>query len=402
MRPICMVWADGLRRRRQSIPGTPHPANPAPESNSGLPQPTVLCGGYFALGRLRKPCCVLCGCSLPEDGIHPRYPTPVPRDHYVPQFYLSYFATVQQQGPAGFWVYDKDSGEPRFQTPINTTVERDLYSIPRPEGEPDRQIEAFLADLEGRTKPVLDRWQEPRARPDAEGMGVVGLFLAMAHVRVPRQIRAAQEFDEATLLEETRLLLEDEQQMKALLESHRRDTGEDLGSLEDLREWLQMVGDRFRLRVNPKVALGSSLAQVDAITPYLRSLNWCLCRASSDEPFVTSDSPVCVFAPMGGGQAVFGAGFARPRVQITFPISPSVCLLLDRQHSVGRMAVGSARTRELNWKTAWNAERFVIAAHKSSRVHALVDECKVTRTLPKVDAAEVRQTYRQAKRDLAE
>jgi hypothetical protein len=299
-------------------------------------------------------------------------------------------------------VYDKDSGEPRFQTPINTTVERDLYSIPRPEGEPDRQIEAFLADLEGRTKPVLDRWQEPRARPDAEGMGVVGLFLAMAHVRVPRQIRAAQEFDEATLLEETRLLLEDEQQMKALLESHRRDTGEDLGSLEDLREWLQMVGDRFRLRVNPKVALGSSLAQVDAITPYLRSLNWCLCRASSDEPFVTSDSPVCVFAPMGGGQAVFGAGFARPRVQITFPISPSVCLLLDRQHSVGRMAVGSARTRELNWKTAWNAERFVIAAHKSSRVHALVDECKVTRTLPKVDAAEVRQTYRQAKRDLAE
>ena len=49
---------------------TPHTADPAPEFNSGLPQPTDLWGSYFSLARLRKPRCLL-GRTLGQPHVAP-------------------------------------------------------------------------------------------------------------------------------------------------------------------------------------------------------------------------------------------------------------------------------------------------------------------------------------------
>ncbi len=58
-------------------------------------------------------------------------PSTPKRHHYVPQCHLDLFAKQSQNGKkAGFYVYDKDQEEPRWQTPTNTTVIGHLYTLP--------------------------------------------------------------------------------------------------------------------------------------------------------------------------------------------------------------------------------------------------------------------------------
>ena len=108
------------------------------------------------------------------------------RHHYVPQFYLRYFASDAGQKTPTFWVYDKAGGEPRQQPPVNTAVEGHFYSFETEEGRDDR-IEEALARLEAAAKPILDHWLSAGVRPEREEISEIGGFLAFMHTRVPRR-----------------------------------------------------------------------------------------------------------------------------------------------------------------------------------------------------------------------
>jgi len=77
------------------------------------------------------------------------------RNHFVPGFYLEYF-TAKDKGDV-VWVYDKEGGAPRPQKPVDTGVEKYLYTIKQKAGEKDDSLEKWFAGLDGKTKPILDR-----------------------------------------------------------------------------------------------------------------------------------------------------------------------------------------------------------------------------------------------------
>ena len=124
------------------------------------------------------------------------------RHHYVPQFYLRYFSSLSPDGV--FWVYDKDGGPPRPQTPTNTAVETHFYSVDTPEGGRDTRLEEALAKLESAAKPILDRWQINGARPTAIEISEIAEFFAFMHARVPRTHRLVKELEEAITIEALR------------------------------------------------------------------------------------------------------------------------------------------------------------------------------------------------------
>src|SRR5260221_12896442 len=79
------------------------------------------------------------------------------RNHYVPQFYLEYFCKPTATGKHGFWVYYKNRPEPVFQTPINTTVELNLYTTKGPTGEKTDAVEKMvMTPIESAVKPIFD------------------------------------------------------------------------------------------------------------------------------------------------------------------------------------------------------------------------------------------------------
>jgi hypothetical protein len=53
---------------------------------------------------------------------------------------------------------------------------------------------------------------------------------------------------------------------------------------------------------------------------------WELIRASGDEFFILSDTPVITWVRMGDGSRSFGFGFHQPNVEVYLPLAPSTCL----------------------------------------------------------------------------
>ncbi len=95
------------------------------------------------------------------------------RQHYVPQFYLEFFVS----GDGTFWVYDKEGGLPRKQTPINTAVESYFYSVDTPRGEKDNYVEDELSKVESTARPILAHWQSKGVRPEKPEILQIALFL---------------------------------------------------------------------------------------------------------------------------------------------------------------------------------------------------------------------------------
>jgi hypothetical protein len=117
----------------------------------------------------------------------------------------------------------------------------------------------------------------------------------------------------------------------------------------------------------------------------LLDMNWCLGIAPSDAFFITSDAPACPFILHEDGTATIGAGFGQRGVEVTLPLSPTVCLLIDRTHQCGRMRFSAPRVHDINRRTAQVAERFIISPHDTKRVRELVRRASGTWGAPKLD-----------------
>lgn len=314
------------------------------------------------------------------------------RHHYVPQFYLEYFAREQPgKSTPGFFVYDKEGAEPRFQTAVNTAVEGYFYSLEQPDGSRDHSVEKMLADVESATKPILDGWLTTDSRRlDREEVAQVAQFLALLHTRGPRNIDAIREMTVIFAQEQMKDLASHSAELQAMLDEMKAEEGTEW-SLDEAIEALRTVEERVRLKIVNKYPLVASLQQTDAIVRELRSMYWSFGIVTGDKFYVTGDTPVCVFLPFEGGTASFGGGFGNPRVQVTFPLSPQRCLVLS--HSPDQTPL---RLAEVNRRTAHVAERFIISPVESSQVAALLERTRSTRRLPKMDREEFGQTVREA------
>lgn len=171
------------------------------------------------------------------------------RHHYLPRFYLEYF--LLEGGATTFWVYDKEGGEPRQQTPVNTCVEGHLYSLRNATGGKDDYLEReILSRLDGRAKPILDRWQDTGGEALHDDVPVIADFAAMLHTRVPRHMSSTEEIAKAVFRSRRRYLLNHPDELAKLVDSFRRDRpGHDALSVDEFRSMLAEFDKRFKLRL---------------------------------------------------------------------------------------------------------------------------------------------------------
>jgi len=245
-------------------------------------------------------------------------------------------------------------------------------------------MEQEFALLESVAKPILDRWQEDKAIPLPHEIPEIAYFLALLHTRVPRAVGVAQETSLAIFLAEIEQLKENSEQAKILWEKVVTDTGDDSLPFEKFREFLENPLANYKLEVNQKVALGISMKMAKVIAQDLLTMNWCLCTAPEPLFFLTCDAPVNVFS-LHGSQALFGGGFALKNVEVAFPISPNVCLLLDRAHMQKLRRVKKSFVKEINRRVIYIAEQYIFSPINAKFVRQLTAEASFTRQRPKMD-----------------
>jgi len=307
------------------------------------------------------------------------------RHHYVPQFYLRYFLP----GNSGmFWVYDKKGGPARTQTPVNTAVEAHLYCSGSPETDAHDDLERLFSRLEAVAKPILDHWQSPGVRPEESEVAEIAQFLGFMHTRVPGTAETVREVGLACSLRLLDDLKDSPEELRRLAEEVGAPSAEALRV--ELEAFLKTPEEHLRMKPDRPLALTVALLCTREVVEQLLNMNWCLCEAPADGFFVTSDTPLNIFA---GGDVAFGTGLASPHVEVAFSISPKICLLLGRRRTQHRRRVSKAVVTKLNRRTVAAAERFIISPLKTSRLARMVAEFSSSVGMPRLDPAAVLERY---------
>lgn len=85
------------------------------------------------------------------------------RNHYVPEFYLKSFAVpIPGHRKPKIWVYDKEGGPPRQQSPKDTAVMSDIYTIRNVEGVQPHFLEQSFAKCDQRSS---QSWNDGKSLP---------------------------------------------------------------------------------------------------------------------------------------------------------------------------------------------------------------------------------------------
>lgn len=316
------------------------------------------------------------------------------RNHYLPQFYLHNFVQNNEKGT--FWVYYKGEKEPRPQTPINTGVEKHLYNVKRSDGSINDSIEKELfSPIEGDVGPIIKKLIDTKVRLKDKDFDCLFLFISLMATRIPRSIQAVRELGEAISMYMLKDLTNQPDEIQKLLDEARREgVLEDDMTVDAIQNHLNEFESRLKITFDKKYATGLSLFASGAVFRELINMNWCLCRAPSNMYFITSDCPLVCFVLNDDGSAQFGGGFRLPNAEVTFPLSPTKCLYLDRRHKHQYRAISKSFLKEINKRTAWAAERFIISHTKNKYVRRLNEWSSESTKLPIMDQKKLFKEFR--------
>jgi hypothetical protein len=318
-------------------------------------------------------------------------------NHFVPEFYLKSFSVIHRgDRTPKLWAYDKESEEPRKQSPKNTANINNLYTVSAP-GVASTDLEIAFGKQESGVAPILAKWQKPGARPEVDEISEVAYFLALLHLRNPKSAKFFEAMAEVIGAERAKAIASDDVRFDKFWQWFlAKETEPPRITKEHFRKLAFNFDENFTIKFDTKYTTLSPLAYADAINNELKKMCWCLCSAPKERNFITSDFPVVVRFGKGKNFA-FGGGFGHPTAQVTFPISPKVCLYLSRTYRRKAVLVDSSFVKEANRRMVINAERYIFASQLSEGIEKLVKKYSYTRQLPRLDKAEVIENMRKRK-----
>lgn len=252
-----------------------------------------------------------------------------PRDHHrIPRAYLAQFTDAD-----GFvWTYDARRAGPTCATPINTAVERDLYSFATKDGR-STALESFLGKVENLGMPPLRKLAAgvPLTADEEDSFAV---FVAATRLRT-----------DATRLAFARAYVASMQQLATIHLENDPKLSED-----ERRKLLEFLRDKSRYEIHfRKDASLAPLGILLDVANTIRGKSWTILDAPEGENFVTSDNPVTVRFPEDLKTKTSSLNLAHPAAEVTFPLTPT-CLWYghSRPELRPRGKVDKSQLRELN------------------------------------------------------
>lgn len=235
------------------------------------------------------------------------------RCHWVPQSYLKAFSADGDE--KRIWRFSKDSGDAELKRIDKVAVKFHLYAPQDADGRRDDAMEKKLAELERWFgdpvwKAVCNDFPDFSWEPLRK---MVALLAAVTWLRTPRQFeywksmhqQFADFFGQWDTLPDAVTIGDQRVKLDHTSWPAYRDASED----DMKRAWNDWLG-----------------SAADIAELFLK-MRWAI--LVSDTPvFITSDNPVLVGDTLGPHR-----GLNHPEAMVTFPLSPTRVLIMDRRHS---------------------------------------------------------------------
>lgn len=280
------------------------------------------------------------------------------KQHWVPKCYLKAWIDPCEKR---LWVFSKDGSYVRYGIPQTLFRETDMYTIVKPDGTRDQVLEHRLSELETRFVEIRERKFERYLPLDQTEFVWICAFMALMH----RRTRVARE-------------------------RFRRAWSPILADLEAMKKWADNATPEQKMRMASPLrpSLDSTThsytevrnwvenplqyflpSAVRDLTPVLRKLDWAVFTTDDDIGFITSDHP-CIWLdpeihkrpPLDSSNALTSKA-----IEITLPISPRQCILLNRVGLVGYFDVQQPIVDRANRKTRYYCGTHFVVGKKEKR-----------------------------------
>lgn len=292
--------------------------------------------------------------------------------HWVPQFYLNYFATEPSRNSSKpqVWIFSKreSDGDEKLSSVRNVCGQRYLYSPKQVDGQRSWELEEDLGKIEallGQVWPAVAEdfvdLTEPALRK------AISLFLATTHFRHPDNLETVKRTHQALVnFYDSGPKDSDGVPLVDSIEVQGEVVPFDVTGWHDYKQEGQDGHHRFF----------AEFVRNDAahMAELLLRKRWSIVFSTTDV-FVTSDKPV-VLSHLE--RNVFGYGTEGTILQ--FPLSPRRMLILDDLHSEpgGQYyPIAPANAGSFNYTTWFGAARFLITGRNVEEV--LREVCEVQR-----------------------
>jgi len=277
------------------------------------------------------------------------------RHHYLPQFYLKKFC---KNGL--FWVYDRTNNEYRQQTPVNTCVKKKYYTAIGPDGITHNKIESILADIEGKTKHIIEKINR-KILIDLEDKCILAIFVAFLHYRVPEFEMEINELTEKFYKRYSKLAIPNEKVAEIIIKQFVNTENRENLSPKELLAFVK--NGNYRIKFSREHSLRYMFFLASELPLIFIQMDWQFLYSSKNSSFITSDNPFIVNRPQNYN-GPYGIGTKGAKKLI--PLNSKVCLVMgDKGESLINRQIPSKDVRNINNRIAIECNRFLISKDKS-------------------------------------
>ena len=243
------------------------------------------------------------------------------RHHYLPKFYLEGFCNEE----GGLYIFDRKIKEIRCQKPLNTALQKDYYTFIDKDGEKNLKIEEMLSQIEGDTKPIIEKLNNKEKINNKE-KEILSLFIGFLSTRTP----SFQDMVDSSMKQLNEIIIDrtfpDKEKTIHQLEKIKTQKNENWDS-EKLAEFI--VSKRWNLEIKREASLDMMIKQAPKTAELFYDMNWIFIHAPAGSSFMTSDNPIILYEPnYWGKKSPYGYGIGTPGVGKLIPLSDKVALLL--------------------------------------------------------------------------
>lgn len=282
--------------------------------------------------------------------------------HFVPQFYLRSFRDPNvPEGQEPIWIADFKEGTVERRAPKNSGKKAGYYAFPEVEAAGGEAVESVFSKLESTAAPVIRRLLvSDDAALEGQDRADLLFFMAFFVIRVPffRNMleKFAADMAKMVLQESASHLDYFERTLREALKGKEDLTPE---QVEDLRQWV-LDESRYTIQPSPKLSIVAGFeAATEAIYPTFDGMRWAVVRAGESFRYITSDTPVSWVDPTISPP--FAYGLQARNVEVTFPVSPTVCVFGTWEGPKGAIKARDRSVKEFNTRRVGFSDRFVFA-----------------------------------------
>lgn len=276
------------------------------------------------------------------------------KQHYVPQFYLSYFLDQNRKNNEEpyLWVFEVPNEKGFRKSPKNIGFENYFYSF-QDGDEFSYEIEDRLAEIESEAKYIFKKMINNNLIKDERERYTFGKFISFLNYRTPRSR------DHFRILAQNKLKgkMVDEMNKSGGVAPFLKKHGK-----EFIPEDFMDSFNKIKI-IPPKIiSIEFMIQAVKIMIPEICVRNWLfLAPKSLNKSFITSDSPVLLFNENNKDEN-FIPGIKDEKTHFVFPITPRVCFYASFNYASGYKTISDYDVISINRAIAGACNKYIFSS----------------------------------------